>query len=346
MNAAPRVAGLLLAAGVAVSASGCGRTTADVADRHAPSDAPDVVCLGYADVEGGSAALRPERPGRVVEVLVQEGDEVKENQELFRLEDGEQRQEVARAEAGVKAALAREALAKQEAKQHAPRLKQLGATLEATTSRLAGARITLKRQEELFGRSLVSKEDVDLAHEQVRELEASVAAAKARLSEASAVDPQLSVSIAAAEVESAQARLGQARHALSACVLRAPSAGCVLTLAVRLGEVVGQPGQAAPVLFCPQAPFVVRAEVEQELVSLVQPRQEARVRDEMAGTGPWKGTVVRVGRLYSRRRHRTDPTQFVDVPTVECLVRLESGHPPLRIGQKLRVSLYGKAPGS
>jgi multidrug resistance efflux pump len=276
----------------------------------------------------------------VVRVLVGEGDDVKEKQELFSLDDVEAREEVARAEAGVKAAEVREAQARQDAKQHPDRLKVLRSTLEATSSRLAGARVSLRRQEDLYNRNLVVKGDVDLAREQVRELEASVEAAKARLNEAREVDPQLPVRAAAAEVEAARARLAQARHVLEGCAVRAPSAGFILTLAARPGEVVGQPGTAAPVLFCPARPFVVRAEVEQELAARVRAGQPARVRDEMAGAGPWQASVVRVGRLFSRRQHRTDPTQFVDVPTVECLVRLEPGHPPLRIGQRLRVSIY------
>ncbi|MFO0844536.1 MAG: HlyD family efflux transporter periplasmic adaptor subunit [Gemmataceae bacterium] len=224
-------------------------------------------------------------------------------------------------------------------------MEQLRSTLEATTARLAGARATLKRQEELLGQKLVSQGEVDVAREAVRELEASVAAAKARLSEASAADPRLAVEVAASEAEAARARLRQAEYALDQCVVRAPSAGTVVELSARPGEIVGQPGTAAPVRFQPDRPFVVRAEVEQELVSRVGPGQLAMVRDEMGGQGPWKGTVVRVGGIYARRKHRTDPTQFVDVPTVECLVRLESGHTPLRIGQKLRVSIYGKSSG-
>lgn len=330
---------------LAALAAGCSRTAAEPRPAPASADAAEVVCLGYADVAGGVADLRPERPGRVVQVFVEEGATVKDKQDLFRLDDAEARQEVARARANLKAAEAREALAKQDVNQHPPRLKQFKATREATTSRLAGARIALKRQEDLFSRTLVTKAEVDLARETVRELEASVEAAKAKLSEAEAVDPKTAVEVAAAEVEAARARLKQTEQVLDQCVVRAPSAGTVLILAARPGEVVGQPGAPAPVQFQPDRPFVVRAEVEQELVSRVEPGMLALVRDEMAGAGPWKGSVARVGGMYSRRRHRTDPTQFVDVPTVECLVRLDSGHPPLRIGQKLRVSVYAKSSG-
>src|SRR5204863_5385475 len=109
---------------------------------------------------------------------------------------------------------------------------------------------------------------------------------------------------------------------------------------VRVGEMIGQPGQPAPVLFCPDRPLVVRAEVEQELVRTIRPDQPVQVRDDLAGEGPWPGAVARISRLYVRRQRRTDPTQFVDVPVAECLIRLSPGHPPLRIGQKLRVSIY------
>lgn len=324
--------------------TGCGSRPAGVRPVPTSPDAPEVVCLGYADVEGGLIEPRPDRPGRVVKVMVEEGDTVTAGQPLLYLDDTEARQEVARARAGVKAAEGREMLARQDATQHPLRLKQLQSTLEATQSRLAGAKVTLRRQEDLFGRNLVSKGDVDVVREQVRELEASVEAARARSSELRAVDPQVGVEVAAAEVEAARARLAQAQYTLDSCVLKAPLAGSILTLSARVGEVVGQPGVSPPVLFCPDRPFVVRAEIEQELVSRVQPRMFAQVRDEMSGEGPWKASVVRVGRLYVRRQHRTDPTQLVDVPTVECLVRLEPGHPVLRVGQRLRVSIYRTPP--
>src|SRR5262249_22147663 len=131
-----QLVGTLLFASCALQ-TGCGPSAAE--DKRAPAlghEVPLVVCLGYADVEGGAAGLRPARGGRVVRVLVQEGEKVKENQELLHLDDGEARQELARAKAEVKAALAREALAKQEAAQHPSRLKQLRSTLEATSSRL------------------------------------------------------------------------------------------------------------------------------------------------------------------------------------------------------------------
>jgi len=56
----------------------------------------------------------------------------------------------------------------------------------------------------------------------------------------------------------------------------------------------------------------------------------------------WNGRVVRVGDWYS-----DSPTiprrlaRFTDIPTVECVVAMDAGHPPLRIGQRMTVLLGG-----
>ena len=36
-----------------------------------------------------------------------------------------------------------------------------------------------------------------------------------------------------------------------------------------------------------------------------------------------------------------EPLQFNDVRTLECIVTLDPGQPPLRIGQRVRVTLEG-----
>ena len=57
----------------------------------------------------------------------------------------------------------------------------------------------------------------------------------------------------------------------------------------------------------------------------------------------WKGRVARISDWCSdtppmpRRMAR-----FTDMPTVECVIALEPGQPPLRIGQRMTV-LLGKA---
>ncbi len=320
--------------------AGCSATVADPPSMHPLDEVPRVVCRGFADIEGGLAALRPEQSGRVVAISCREGQDVKSGDVLLRLDDASARQEVAVAGANVESALAKLAQAEQEAKQHPARLTQRRATLAAMASRLAGSRVTLKRQEELFDKRLAGQADVDVSREQVRELESAVESARAQLTELSGIDPRLPARSAVAEVEAAKARRAQAENGLTRCLVKAPSAGAVAAIGLRVGEIAGPAGPGA-IEFRPEGAWLVRTEVEQDLAAEIQPGQPVRVRDESAGAGPWKGHVERVGQVYQRRRTPPDPTQFTDVPTVEVLIRLDAGHPPLRIGQRLRVSVYG-----
>ena len=94
------------------------------------------------------------------------------------------------------------------------------------------------------------------------------------------------------------------------------------------------------VLFCPDGPRLVRAEVEQEYASQVQVGQSATVQDDSGAAGTWHGRVARLSDWYTRRRSTLDePLQLNDVRTLECLIALDPGQPPLRIGQRIRVTI-------
>jgi multidrug resistance efflux pump len=124
-------------------------------------------------------------------------------------------------------------------------------------------------------------------------------------------------------------------------VVKAPSAGSVLRLRCSAGEVVSP--QAAVIVFAPARPRIVRVEVEQELIHLVEVGQPALVRNEMNQEQTWSGRVIRVGDWYS-----DNPTiprrmaRFTDIPTVECVIALDSERTPVRVGQRMTV-LLGKA---
>ena len=52
------------------------------------------------------------------------------------------------------------------------------------------------------------------------------------------------------------------------------------------------------------------------------------------------GQVTRIANWYSQRRTiLAQPGQFKDVPTVECVIALDLGNPPLRLGQRVRVKI-------
>ena len=61
-----------------------------------------------------------------------------------------------------------------------------------------------------------------------------------------------------------------------------------------------------------------------------------------AGGSEWRGTVTHVSDWYTQRRSTLlEPMQFNDVRTLEVIIRPEKGKDPLRIGQRVRVTLDG-----
>ncbi len=94
------------------------------------------------------------------------------------------------------------------------------------------------------------------------------------------------------------------------------------------------------VLFCPDAPRVVCAAVDQEWAARVAVSQSATVQDDGEAGAACHGRVYRVADWYTQRRSGLpEPLQPNDVRTLECLIAPDPGGPPLHIGQRVRVSI-------
>jgi multidrug resistance efflux pump len=128
--------------------------------------------------------------------------------------------------------------------------------------------------------------------------------------------------------------------ALEQCDLKAPADGTVLRVLVRPGEVLSSQPRQPAVWFCPQTPRIVRAEVDQEFGYRVALGQPAVIRDDSTAAVTWRGQVYRVSDWYTHRRSiLQEPLQLNDVRTLECLIAVEPGQAPLRIGQRVLVTL-------
>jgi multidrug resistance efflux pump len=343
LAAAVVLAGLTGAAGV-IRLPALDRLLGRERPDSGPAALEGVECLGRVDVDGGLLELAPVRPGRVVAVPVREGEEVSAGKVLLRLDEQPARLQVQTAQAALQTAQAQVAVAQESARLHPARVAGQESLAAAAKSRWSAGREELVRKERLHDQGLISKEERASARDEVKALEAMAAAEEKRLAGLKDENPRLRVEQARAEVARAQALLAEARYGLEQCVVSAPAAGSVLRVRCGAGEVVSP--QQAVLVFAPARPRLVRAEVEQELIHLVAVGQPAVVRDEMNADWSWKGRVTRVSDWYSdsptipRRMAR-----FTDMPTVECVIALDPGHPPVRIGQRMTV-LLGKATGS
>ena len=334
---------LLLAVSVGGTWWGYNRSAAGVgaAEGHDPAahqGLPAVVCFGHVDLTHGITTLTPAHPGRVSEVPVAEGEEVAAGTVLVRLEDRLARAQVEEAKAAVEAARAQLALAREVGKQHFARIAQLQAAIEALEHRRSAAEHQLEYNEKLG--ELMSKKDLNIARDNVKEVVAQLKAEREKLKELCLHDPAVGVRRAEAEAAGAQARVAQAQEILEQCTLRAPTAGTVLRILVNPGELLGSAGRGPAVQFCPKGPRLVRAEVDQEFAGAVTIGQEATVQDDRKAGTLWRGKVIRVSDWYTQRRSIIqEPLQVNDVRTLECLIALDPGQPPLRIGQRVRVKI-------
>jgi multidrug resistance efflux pump len=313
-----------------------------------PSDDTQVVCFGLVDVEHGVTNLFPLQPGRVTDVLVHEGQEVEAGKPLLSLDvtiDREQaRLQVQEAEQDLESAKVQLEVAEKGPRQHQAKVEQAQGALEATRAKLVGARAQLNWVRDAVKRETAKEVDLKQAEAQVKALEASERVDQSALDALKAIDPSLAVRLARVNVEAKKIKVERAKEALKEQPLLAPEDGTVLRIQTRKGDVFGAPGRPPAFVFCPKAPRLVRAEVEQEFAGRVALDQAAVVQDDMRDDLRWTGRVARIADSYLPRRTLTqEPFQPNDVRTLEILVTLDPGQPQPRLNQRVRVTL-GKTP--
>jgi len=315
---------------------------------EAPNDllaVPGAVHFGFVDLEHGSTGLYPLEPGRVARVAVKENDRVPAGAPLLYLDEEAARIRIEEARAAADAAEAQLAQAHTAAEQHGPRLALQEAACDAAKSRLSAAQHLLERKKDLEKNKLIDAREVAAAADEVKALEALSRVEQKKLVELRLHDPRQVVRRAEAETAVARARLKQAERSLTECILKAPQAGTVVRILVTPGEVLGpQPRQPA-IVFAPAEPRVVRAEIEQESAAGVAVGQEAWVSDDISARAIGKGHVVRLSDWYlPRRAVFLEPARVNAGRTLECIIALDPGHPPVRLGQRVRVTLGPASP--
>ncbi len=262
--AAAKLAPLLLVAGLAALAAGCGDEAVESAETRPPAvealparsgSLPLVRRVNGVVRADNQVVVRPEVAGRVVEVLVKSGEAVRQGQPLVRLEPQGLSDQVRQAEADVRLARAAAAEARAEV-----------AELDAEVTR---ARV-------LAAEGLVS--DMDLETLEAR-LDATQAASDS----------------AEARVEQAGATLDERRFGLERAVVRAPASGHLGRRGVEVGTIV-DPGTALFVLG-DLDDLVVEVPLTEGMLAYVEEGQPVAVRprdDRSAGDGRGPGAGDRV----------------------------------------------------
>jgi multidrug resistance efflux pump len=332
------LAASVLVAGLAVHSPSRAGTPAD---STSPNDRRSVA-TAFVDVEGGVRSLYPVQHGRVVSVPVKEGQEVEEGTVLLQVDNTLALAQQTEAEIALDLARKRLVQAQQAVEQHKYQVQAQQEALDRARQRKAAAQIQAEKAKRFQANRLggIQKEDVTAAAKLVAETEASIRAEQARLKAVEAVKPEVGVELAQLDVKASEKQLDKAKYAVRQHTVYAPCKGQLLRCQVTVGEVLGENPKYPILQFCPSVDRIVRAEVEQEFAGRVRLDQKALIRDDATGGGEWHGTVTRLSDWYAQRRSvLLEPLQFNDVRTLEVIIRLEKSKEPLRIGQRVLVTL-------
>jgi HlyD family secretion protein len=325
----------------ALLAAGAGATwmTRARAAGPVPATAPAAELVAPGLVAGASEvlALGFEASGRLVEVLVDEGDRVAAGQLLARLDDRLARARVASAEAALAMARARRDVALRGSR--ADELRAAEADAEAARAESRQQQIARDRGERLLAAGAITADEMDRTRGAAESALAHAEAAAARLSlvrDGSRPEHRREAEAAAA---AAEAELAAARVLLTQTELRAPRAGIILRRQLEPGERVVMMPPTVVLTLCNLDRLRLRAEVDEADIARVSIGQRGYATAEAFATRRFPGQVVEIMRELGRKSVRTDdPRARVDTRVLEVVLQLDD-HPALPLGLRMDVHL-------
>ena len=277
--------------------SGCSEQapSAQTAPLQAPMpDQPAVASAkGRIDIEGGLIRLAARRDGIIARVLVEEGQHVEANQLLAALDTELAERQVA--------------IVRSEAEEARIELSR------AEVERKAAQR-ELDRLQKLAANESVARQEIDTAAD--RHSEASIATQAAR-----------------AALATVLARIETARREIDERMILAPMAGQIVQRQARPGNGVSTLNVTPLFLFLPDAPRIVRAELEEHYLPYIALEQEVSVILEADHQKHWPGRVIRIGKFVGQRTPSEDPNEKQDTRVVEIVVAIDA--PETLIGQRV-----------
>ncbi len=239
--------------------------------------------------------------GPLTEIFVKEGDRVRKNQVVARIENTQADADVAAQKATIASAEADSAAAEAGIKAQDDAITTQAATLERYNNELARTKDYLDRYEQMYKEKLVAKQDYDQKKADYESALASVRENEARLAQAKSQRTQTVAQLTSAQrrVTQAQAALTRLSNVLARFDVVAPLDGVVTDLPVRVGETVvqGVQNSAGSTIMTIADMSLITAEVdvdETDVVS-VQLGQTAEITIEAMPNRTFTGKVIQIG---------------------------------------------------
>ncbi len=139
-----------------------------------------------------------------------------------------------------------------------------------------------------------------------------------------------------AALSMANQKLSEARYELKLRSLLAPFDADVVHVAAQVGASVS-PASGPLFTLLPHKPRIIRAELNESFVGVIQPGMHAEVvADSDRGDAHWNAHVLRIGQVFGPATLENDPQVRANARTVECVLAFDQPQ-DLRIGQRVMV---------
>jgi len=268
-----------------------------------------VVRQNLASVVTASGEIKPKNyinlganaMGPLTEIYVKEGDRVKKNQVVARIENTQADADVAAQKATIASAEADSAAAEAAIKAQDDSISTQQATLERYKNELVRAKDYLDRYDQMYKEKLVAKQDYDQKRADYQSALDSVNENQARLEQQKSQRVQTVAQLTSAQrrVTTAQANLQKLSNVLARYDVVAPLDGVVTDLPVRVGETVvqGVQNSAGSTIMTIADMSLITAEVDVDETDIVnvQLGQPAEVTIEAMPNRTFTGKVIQIG---------------------------------------------------
>ncbi|WP_029459719.1 HlyD family secretion protein [Solidesulfovibrio alcoholivorans] len=297
---------------------------------------PWVAAPGRVEPLSEEMRLGFDMAGKIREVLVEEGDRVRQGQVLARLAADELPARVDAAEQALAASEA--AFAKTVAGARDMERKEARAAVDEARAVLEVARTENERRRQLLSREVLSKEEADRAEREYKVASERLDAARQRFRLVDDPTREEDVKRALAQVGEARARLEEARALAEKGVIRSPIDGVVLRKHRRAGEMVSVSFDTPVVTVGDVSRLRVRADVDERDIAKVAVGQKAILMAEAYGDKRFLGHVSRVAGILGKKNIRTDdPSEKNDTRILETLVDVDE---PAELPVGLRMDVF------
>jgi HlyD family secretion protein len=239
--------------------------------------------------------------GPITDLLVKEGDRVRKNQVVARIENTQASADVNAQRAAIASAEADSAAAEAGLTAQDDAIKTQQATLERFKNELVRAKQFLDRYEQMYNEKLIARQDFDTRKADYDSAAASVRENEARVAQLQSQRAQTLAQLSGAQkrVAQAQANLARLANVLSRYDVVAPLDGIVTNLPVRVGETVvpGIQNSAASTVMTIADMSLITSELRVDETDIVNVRlgQAATVTIEAIPNQTFTGHVTEIG---------------------------------------------------